>query len=220
MEKEPKEISTEPIESLGVPESLRLAEELEKTDDNERLCEDIGKLLDAIENDLGVEFTPDINSIYDGMRQDDCLVRVETLSRVLRTMKMSEPLSISDEDETHYANAVVPLPEGIKIALAEGQAPGPVRLVVGFGKTLIGFKTDHISVSEIDFNEHPFRDENERKYLCRHVSGNIPKEDIHYLTIRIPFALMKKERLTQKELDNKPSFVSRGVHFSTVQQSV
>jgi hypothetical protein len=134
---------------------------------------------------------------------------------VLEAVELGKPLHISDETDSHYANAVVPVSEGIKIAFGEGEAPGPVRVMVGFGKTLIGFKTDHLSVSEIDFSESEIRDARERKYLCRHVSGDLKREDIRYLILRIPYAIMDPVRLTDEERKRTRPFVFRGVRFGS-----
>lgn len=197
-----------------IPHSLELAQELESTDDEEIIREKLGKMLESIEHDLGIKFTSNVSSIYKGMQNEDCLVRVESLSRVLETVELESPLKISDEHESHYANAVIPNPEGIKIALSEGQAPGPVRIMVGFGKTIIGFKADNILVEEVEFSESDIRDAKERKYLCRHVSGELIKKDIRYLVMRIPFSLLQDQFLTEDEKNKKPHFVFRGMEFA------
>lgn len=193
-----------------LPASLELAKELEETEDVEVIKEKLGFLLESMTRDFGITFTSDMNALYSGMAEENCLVRVERLSRVLETMALESPLHISDETETHYANAVIPVPEGIKIALAEGQAPGPYRIMVGFGKTIIGFKTDNMLVEEVKFSENDLRDAKERQYLCRHVSGDLKKEDVHYLAIRIPASLLDKKYLSEEELERKPHFVFRG----------
>ncbi|OHA18166.1 MAG: hypothetical protein A2664_01710 [Candidatus Taylorbacteria bacterium RIFCSPHIGHO2_01_FULL_46_22b] len=190
-----------------VPQSLELVRELEVVENQDDVKLRLGEMLDRISSDVG--------ALYEGMRVEQCLARVEQLSRVLETIELGKPLHISDETDSHYANAVIPAPEGIKIALSEGEAPGSVRAVVGFGKTLIGFKTDHLSVSEIDFAESEIRDANERKYLCRHVSGDLLKDDIHYLILRIPYELMPAERLTVEEKKKSRPFVFRGMRLGS-----
>jgi hypothetical protein len=194
------------------PHSIELSKELEQTDDDELIREKLGMMLQSIEDDLGIKFISNVNELYDNMRSDNCLVRTDRLSRVLETMESESPLKISDEDERHYANAVIPNQEGIRIALSEGQAPGPVRIMVGFGKTIIGFKADadNISVSEIEFGESEIRDPLERRYVTRHVTGELSKSDIKYIVMRIPFPLVKDEYLTEQERHRKPTFVFRG----------
>lgn len=201
--------NNETIEEM--PNSLRLALELEQiTDDEdvELLKAKLKEFLKSMEDDLHVHYTDNANDLYQRMREENCLVRVEKLSRVLETLKLDKKLHIADEEEYHYANATIPVPEGIKIAFAEGQAPGLVRIALGFGKTIIGFKTDNIKVQEIDFTDRP--DAEERKYLCRHVSGDVDKEDIVSVVMRIPRHLMDDSLLNEKELASKIPFIVRG----------
>lgn len=156
-----------------------------------------------------------VDSIYEGMKADDCLVRIEQLSRILEAIELNTVYEIG-HNENHYANAVIPEERGIRLALAEGQAQGPIRTMVSFGKTLIGFKTDNLKVSEVDFvsDTEGIRDENERKYLCRHVEGTVTREDIKYMLMRIPRHLLNDDRLTQEELeDSDMPFIFRGVKF-------
>jgi hypothetical protein len=194
----------------SLPKSLELARILENTENVEEIKEKLGLLLKMIEQDLHVEFVSNVALIYNGMQSEDCLVRTEQLSRVLESIEFGVPLHISDDTDSHYANAVLPVPEGIKIAFSEGRAPGPIRAAIGFGKTIIGFKTDHISVSEIDFQESEIRDYKERKHLCRHVSGDLKKEDIRYLVMRIPSHFLEEKYLTSEEKNKKSKFIFRG----------
>lgn len=192
---------------------LEIARRLESSEDEEEIRQNIQTLLERIEEEAQAPCTEDVQSIYEMMRQKQCLARVERLSRVLETIETGAPLHISDKDETHFANAVVPVSEGLKIAFAEGQAPGPVRLVVGFGKTIIGFKTDNLSVEEIEFEGDDManlRDNSERKFLCRHVVGDLRKEDILSIVMRIPRHLMPEGSLTPKEIERKLPFITRG----------
>ena len=204
----------ETAERRELPHSLGLAQKLEESDNDELIRENLGLMLRSIEEDLGIKLVSDVGKLYDGMQLDNCLVRVERLSRVLETVELQSPLKISEENEQHYANAVIPNPDGIKIALSEGQAPGPMRIMVGFGKTIIGFKTDNISVEEIEFDESDIRDAKERRYLCRHVSGELSKDDIRYLVMRIPFSFVKEEYLTDLEKRDQPQFVFRGARLA------
>jgi hypothetical protein len=196
-----------------LPESLTLTKKLEETDDVEFIKENLGRLLEQIESDLGVKFSPDSSSAYEKMRENGCLARVEKLSRVLEALELHHPMKISDETENHYANAVIPTPEGIKVAFAEGQAPGPIRTMVGFGKTIVGFKTDNLKVDEIDFDPNDHRGASERKYLCRHISGEVREEDFVSLVMRIPKNLIGPEYLTEEELAEDRTFIFRSVSF-------
>lgn len=193
------------------PKSLELAKFLEQTDDSEEIKSRLGDLLTSIERDVGRSFTADVAAIYREMYEEQCLARIERLSRVLETVEQGHSLVISDAHEPHYANAVLPTTKGLHIAFSEGQAPGPVRAVIGFGKTLIGFKTDRLKVEEVDFTESDIRDAAERKFLCRHVSGVLKKEDIRHLVMRIPANLLSKEMLTEEEKRGQRRFMFRGM---------
>lgn len=209
------EPSFEKIDGHDLPHSLALAHELEGTDDDELIREKLGLMLESIEKDIGTKFVSNVNELYKSMQAENCLVRTERLSRVLETVELESPLVISDENEEHFANAVIPSIEGIKIALSEGLAPGPVRIMVGFGKTIIGFKTENVLVEEINFSESEIRDSAERKFLCRHVTGKLSKEDIRYIVMRIPSTLIQEKYLTDNEKTKKPKFIFRGMALNS-----
>lgn len=191
-----------------------VAKQIEESDDPEFIKAQISELFFDIERELGVTIESDVSDLYKEMKKENCLARIDSLSRVLKTLEFDEPMPIGSEEETddHYANAVIPENEGIQLAFAEGQAPGPVRMLVGFGKTLIGFKTDHLEVKEINFNEDDPRDVAQRAYLCRHVSGELKKDDIKYVVMRIPKHMMPDNMVTDLEKDNidKIKFLFRG----------
>ncbi len=207
----------EQSESIEKPQkSIELAKLLESTYDPEFLKKHLGELLDLIEIETGTQFLKEVDPLYDGMKADDCLVRVEQLSRVLETIELGSSYEIGHKGENHYANAVIPEEQGIRLALAEGQAQGPIRTMVSFGKTLIGFKTDNLEVTEVDFvaDTAGMRNEHERRYICRHVEGTVTKEDIKYMVMRIPRHLLNDDRLTREELeDSEISFIFRGIKF-------
>lgn len=196
-----------------LPKSVELARLLEHTDDPQEIQKRLGELLESIEADTKHSFTPDVVSIYKDMNEQRCLARIERLSRVLESVELRKPLAISDEDEPHYANAVVPVTEGLRIAFSEGQAPGPVRVVMGFGKTLVGFKTDRIKIEEIDFSDSHVLNAQERHFLCRHVSGILESDDIHHMVMRMPHAFVPEHLLTEEERKRRGDFVFRGMRF-------
>lgn len=192
--------------------AIELAQQLENSEDMDYIKKNLGTLLDLIEKETGHEFKEEIDTIYEDMKKEKCLVRVEQLSRILETIEHNKDLPIGHNAETHYANAVIPEEAGIKLALAEGQAPGPIRAIMSFGKSLIGFKTDNLEVKEVDYvpDAAGVRDEQERKYVCRHVEGTLKKEDIKFLVIRIPKHLLDDEHLKEDEKeDNGFPFVFR-----------
>lgn len=197
----------------GIPASLEAARILEELTDPKEITKQLRSLLDALPREIGKEFTGDVASIYRGMQKEECLARVEKLSRVLGAVELGELIHISDENESHYANAVLPELEGLKIAFAEGQAPGPVRSMVAFGKTVVGFKTDNLKVDQVEFDGTNFQNVKERRYLCRHVSGDLRKEDIRYMVLRVPTHMMPEEHLSEPEKAKKAPFTFRGIQF-------
>lgn len=198
----------------GTPKSLELARILENTDDENVLRNNIGDLLKSLEADLKINLLNDPSIIYESMQNEKCLARVETLSRVLEAVELNIPLNISDDDEIHYANAVLPTIQGIKIAFSEGLSPGPVRAMVGFGKTIIGFRTENLKVEEINFDPDDVRGANERQYLCRHVSGVLKAEDIRTVILRIPRHLLLEDVLDEDEKTNNGAFVFRAFQLN------
>lgn len=196
--------------------AIDLARQLENSEDIEYIKQNLGLLLDLIEQETGREFQEEVDTIYGDMKKENCLVRVEQLSRILETIENDTELPIGHNAETHYANAVIPEEAGIKLALAEGQAPGPIRALMSFGKSLIGFKTDNLEVSEVDFvpDAAGVRDEQERKYVCRHVEGTLKKDDIKFLVIRIPKHLLDEDHLSTEEKEEKDfPFIFRSTKF-------
>ncbi len=192
-----------------LPRSLELARILEQTDDEEVIRNGLNELFETLEADLHTTLHNNPGLVYKHMEKEGCLARVESLSRVLETIETGKTLSISDETESHYANAVIPTPQGIQIAFAEASALGPVRTMVGFGKTIVGFKTENIQVDEIDFNPDDPRGALERKFLCRHVVGDLKPEDIRSVVMRIPRHLIREDLLTEDERNETSTFIFR-----------
>jgi len=197
------------IPSVEVEEVLRLAEALEFSDDEVSIREQLPSFFHYLEVTLGVTITNDVTNLYAHMKEKQCLGRIEHISRIVKALEKNIPFEIGKGD-THYANAVIPEPEGISLAFGEGQAPGPIRIMIGFGKTLVGFTTDNISVSNVDFIEDDFRDTQKRTYLCRHVDGQLSKEDIKTVVVRIPRKLVALENLFDDEKEVSSPFVFRG----------
>ena len=196
----------------GVPRALELAVKLEGLEDISPT--QVSELLEAMQHEIGVAITNNTNLFYRTMREKDCLVRVETLSRVLSVIELGQKALISEETDNHYANAVIPENDGIKIAFSEGWAPGPVRTAVAFGKTIVGFITENIDVKEIDFDPDDPRGAEERKYLCRHVDGYLTKNDIVSVVMRIPRRLIEDKFLFPDEVGGTNQFIFRGFVFN------
>ena len=194
---------------------VRLSRALEESREPEFIKQKLPELFDVLENGLGLSLLKgrEVNTIYKLFLENGCLVRVENFTRILEAIELNHGFRVGESaDDSHYANAVIPDPEGVKLAFAEGQMSGPLRVAMGLGKSLVGFRVDsgHITVSAVDFSEDDPRDIAKRGYLCRHVEGEIMKDDIRGVVMRIPRAVVSESLLTNEELEGKGQFVFRG----------
>lgn len=196
--------------------AVRLSQALEESKDKEFIKDTLPELFSILENELSINLLKggeQVSKIYKTLEDEQCLVRVENFTRIMEALELNKPYSVGESaNDSHYANAVIPDPEGIKLAFSEGQASGPLKLAIGLGKSLVGFKTEsgNLEVTEVDFSDDDMRDISRRKYLCRHVEGQITKEDIRGVVMRIPRQLMKDVLLTEQELEGTGQFVFRG----------
>jgi hypothetical protein len=189
---------------------ISLAEKIESLEDIEELRQAVGRFLEILENDTHTELSQEITKVYGEMSKENLLARVEGLRNIARCLINGEPIEVGAGD-SHYANSVTADPEGLRIAMAEAEAPGPVRLLVGLDmKAMIGFSNDHVSVDEIDDNEFDLRDTTLRKAYCRHIHGQIMPEDIRYVVLRIPRRVFPEELMLEEEKNSGSKFIFRG----------
>lgn len=171
----------------------------------------VAELLEHIQNDFHLTLTEDVSSLYGEMSKENLLARVESVRRVVECLATSKPILVGAGGD-HYANSVTSDVEGLRIAMAEAEAVGPVRLLVGLDlKALVGFTNDHVEVSEIDDSEFDLRDTTLRKAYCRHLEGEIHKEDIRYMVMRIPRNVFPSQFLNDIEKKHQTGFIFRGV---------
>lgn len=203
-------------ELLAIVQKMELLGESDELTREEIMRESkvlVTELLSHLDSDLHLNLSENIGSLYAEMQRENLIARVEQVASVLKCLATNEPISVGSQD-THYANSVTADPEGLRIAMSEADALGPVRLLVGLDlKALIGFTTDHLSVSEIDDSELDLRDTNLRKNFCRHVSGEIHRDDIRYVVMRIPKAYFPQDSLTPEEEKMSGQFVFRGARL-------
>lgn len=174
----------------------------------------VADLLEHIRDDLHMELTENVTSLYQEMNRENLLARVESVKRVIECLAEDKPIEVGKGEE-HYANSVTSDLEGLRIAMAEAEALGPVRLLVGLDlKALVGFTNDHVEVSEIDENEFDLRDTTLRRAYCRHLKGEIHKEDIKYMVMRIPRGVFPVQYLNDLERKQPSSFIFRGVKIN------
>ncbi len=176
----------------------------------------VEQLLSHLDSDLHMELSSDVTAIYSEMSNENLLARVEKIVNVVKCLAEGSPIIVGKNDH-HHANSVTADPIGLRIAMAEADAIGPLRLLVGLDvKSLVGFKHDHVSVTEIDHDEFDVRDTMLREALCRHIKGEIHREDIRYVIIRIPRHLFPKEMLLKDETETRSQFIFRGAKIPNV----
>lgn len=199
-----------PSETEYEPLSLETVERLEQAESEAEIKEILPHFFSFLELEVGAKIETDINIIYEEIERQHELVRLENMRKVVEALSSRHPMKIGD-GEDHYANAVIPENEGIRIALAEGEAPGPVKLLIGFDvKTAIGFNPEGLRVHDIDQGEFDLRDTSLRAALCRHVEGELPPEQIHHIVTRVPRGLMPVELMTDGEKKTDSLYVFRG----------
>lgn len=190
--------------------------ELQNAQKPEVVKEILGEVLNHLKNDLGINLSPNIADLYEEMEKQDILLRAENLIKIIESLEKHTPLAFGTSED-HYANAVVPSQEGLSIALAEGEAPGPIKILIGFNiKSLIGFDPTDFQIHSIESNDPNIdpRDQEKRLKNCRHVSGNLPPEQIKYLVLRAPRATFPDNHLTNEEKNASSSFIFRGAKIN------
>lgn len=184
------------------PLSLKEVERLERAESEAEVKEILPHFFSFLELEIGARMETDVN-----------LVRLENMRRVVEALSSHRPMKIGG-GEDHYANAVTSENKGIRIALAEGEAPGPVKLLIGFDvRTAIGFNPEGLRVHDIDQSKFDLRDTSLRAALCRHVEGELPPEQIHHIVMRVPRRLMPVELMTAGEKNTDSLYVFRGAEI-------
>lgn len=169
----------------------------------------IKEFLAHLDADLHLELSANVSGAYEEMSRENLLARVESVVDIMKCVISDQHISVGSKDR-HYANSVLANIEGLRIAMAEADALGPIRLLVGLDlKALVGFKNDHVEVTEIEKDEFDVRDSALRKSMCRHVVGEIHRNDIRYIVMRIPRKLFPEEILMGDEVDGKSQFIFR-----------
>ncbi|MDQ3089610.1 MAG: hypothetical protein M3Q24_00450 [bacterium] len=205
-------VLTELVEDI---EAVSESKDLNMGEKTERLKELVEDLLDHISDDLELDLSSEVSDIYNEMSQRNLLARVESVKNVVECLSVKKPIKVGDKDH-HYANCVTSDKEGLRIAMAEAEAIGPVRLLMGLDlKALIGFSNDHIEVAGIEDNEFDLRDTTLRKVHCRHIVGQIYAEDIKYLVLRIPKHFFPESKLLDDEKMSLGKFIFRGARVET-----
>lgn len=192
-------------------EELALSNEYSQSEIIEWSRELVADLLEHIERDFELQLTQDVTSIYKNMNRENLLARVESVKKVIECLANETPIEVGKGGEK-YANSVTSDLEGLRIAMAEAEALGPVRLLVGLDlKALVGFTNDHVEVTEISEQEFDLRDTTLRQAYCRHLEGEIRKEDIRHMVMRIPRKVFPVQFLNDIEKKQNTPFIFRGV---------
>ncbi len=192
------------------PTLYEIAEKIETLEDRDELRTAVREFLEHFESDIHLNLSSNVTELYGEMANKNLLARVEGIKRTIGCLVGKEPIEVGAGD-THYANSVTADLDGLRIAMAEAEALGPIKLLVGLDvKALISFTNDHLQVSEIDDNEFDLRDTGLRKAYCRHVSGHILPEDIKYVVLRIPRVVFPENMLLPQEKTQEGRFIFRG----------
>ncbi len=206
-----KESLEKDIESL-----IHISQELEKDREKDisKFAELISEFLEKLEVVSHAEISPDVDVAYKKMQEKNLLLRVENISRIINSITKKESYEIGNEED-HYANSVVPNTEGVKIAFAEGRAPGPVRLLMGFDvRSAIAIDPNQINVHPIDKIDDDLRDTKLRSMYCRHLQGVIRPEYIKYIVLRVPRKIFPESKLTKTELLNNSMYIFRSIELN------
>jgi len=188
---------------------------IEETDSEDEMRESLDTFLSDFKNVFHTDLKPEVTSIYNAMERERLLLRVERLSAIVDSVLSSKEIRLGGASKDYYANAVIANNEGVRIAMAEGEAPGPVRLVMGFNtRSAIGFDPKGLEVHDVKTSDFDLRDTGLRSALCRHVEGNLSPEAVKYLVMRLPTHLVADRHLTDTERTQHPDFVFRGATFS------
>ncbi len=188
--------------------AVELSQALEKSEDNEFIKNKLSELFELLEKDLGIHLlrgNEEISRIYKIFQLEQCLFRVERLTKILETLELNKSFIVGkSENDSHYPNAVISEPEGFRLAFSEGQVSGSLKVAIGLDKS------SQIKIFDADFSPDDLRDIKERTYLCRHIEGEITKDDIRGVIMRISRNAVDDTLLTEKELENKSLFIFRG----------
>ena len=209
--------SNEHLEAASI-HAARIAHQMEEAADPERVRTFIQEFLQVLESEMHLEVSSEVDALYHEMQKEGQLVRLETISKIFDSLADNQPINLGPH-EKKYANAVIPEKEGLRIAFAEGEAPGPIRFAMGFDiKSIMGFDPEGLQVSEIQLDDNDPRDQVARFAYTRHVSGNLPPENIKTFVMRIPRKLFPPEKLTEIERGKLPPFIFRGGHLRNPEQ--
>ncbi len=211
-----KQIEQNPVsqmESINAEVDV-LCNKLENEHDPEKFKEIIPLFLNGIENLFNNKLTEQVTNVYKKMQEEKLILRVENMSKVIQSFKSHSGYEVGNSGD-HEANCVIPENEGIKIAFAEGHAPGPVRLLIGYDvRTAIAFSPEKVKVTDIGDIEGEVRDVKLRKTLCRHIEGVIEPEHIKSVVLRIPKKFFPESRMTEQEKSLNSMFIVRGIEIS------
>lgn len=142
----------------------------------------------------------EVGEIYKNIFQNPqkLLTRRESIQKVMGLLIANKQIEISGE-KYRGGNAAVPTPEGIKIAMAEGQTdPGIISLMF--------FDKKGLNIRDCPAEELRLR--SNRKF-CKRATGAIKPEDLKYLIFRIPRQYFPEKKLLSEEGEDK--FIFRGV---------
>ncbi len=206
--------------------ALSAAELLGKQpEERERIMrESAGDILELLRASGAIEYK-NLNEMYAALRGEDMLVRREDPVRLAGAIFDNEPVRVDFPDGQRYSNAVEWNPglesRGLQNAYMEGYGHfNNIVAVVGFKKTI-----------DMDIESLPDASQVfaglDRTYV-RSVRGSYGRDDIIFVSLRMPATAVDERELTEQELDaleeynerkkagdaKNPVFVHRGYRFT------
>jgi len=108
------------------PQSVKILDQIESARNNadlEKIRELMPDFLAALENDAGIELTPDVHRIYNSIDKGNCIVRLGNFPHITSALAGQDNLKIGNEDENH-PNALKGSYEAVKDAFEGGTIMG------------------------------------------------------------------------------------------------
>ncbi|PSO45619.1 MAG: hypothetical protein BRC25_01635 [Parcubacteria group bacterium SW_6_46_9] len=208
-----------------IPQSVKILDQIEGAKNNadlEKIRELMPDFFAALENDAGIELTPDVHRIYNSIDKGNCIVRLGNLPHITSALAGQDNLKIGNEDD-YYPNALKGSYEAVKDAFEEGHYNGPIRPVIGFGEkdpelAGVSFRADDVEVldrSNLDYS-HPqaitdpntYKKNRKKRFLC--VRGELKRGELKHLAMRIPSPAVPDSVQTKEEIKSDSRFIFRG----------
>jgi hypothetical protein len=162
---------------------------------------------------IGGTFYEDVNDMYHSLEQKEMIIRKHALEDIFEKVTAGEPIhvgldsSAQSSKNDYYANAALWDPRsgdnsGFYNAFMEGRAS--MNGVVG----VMGFAKEAVEVHEVRADAKSVGNINRENVVS--VQGDIRKEDLQFLLIRIPSFVMPEKMITDEDEEAMDDQVTKG----------